>query len=267
MVTPGKSVFTAGSALLVLSACNNGNGEATGDRTEQLEAEVEDLEQNLSETESALKETEAQLAEKEEQMEKLEEQVNEQENSTEEDDAENDRGNENDGDSVVTGDDELRDKADDVVIALENEDYQSLANYVHPEEGVRFSPYGHVDPEEHLTFSREEVQEFAEDEEEYEWGIQDGSGEPIILTPSEYYEDYVYIRDFSREAEEILVNEIESRGHIEVNVEEVYPDGEFVSYYVSETDEELNWANMILSFAENNGGWYLTGVTIDKWTI
>ncbi|MDG5786790.1 hypothetical protein QA612_04745 [Evansella sp. AB-P1] len=249
------------SFLLIISGCNNDNDDGennNNNEVDSLQAQIEELNEEISQLRSD-------LAEKEDEIADLESQLDEQ-NGDSGDNGTNNNGQTN-GDSDPTQDEVLRNRADQVVIALENMNFTSLGEYVHPEQGVLFSPYGHVDFDEDLSFSAEEVGNFANDNEEYDWGTQDGSGHPIEMTPTEYYEEYIYIRDFSRESSEIVVNDIEEYGNIIVNVEEAFPEANFVSYYVTPTEGELDWANLILAFEEYDGEWYLVGLVVDRWTI
>lgn len=233
--------------ILLLSACNDVNEANTDDLIGALQADIE----QLNEQNEQLKD---QLVERDNRIAELESELQETEN------------NSNSSDETAADEDYLKDRADNVVIALENKNFESLATYVHPDKGIRFSPYGHVNPEEDLLFTAEEVTAFAQDTEEYEWGTEDGSGHPIVMTPSQYYEEYIYIRDFSRESQEIAVNKIESHGNIPVNVEEEYPEADFVNYLVAANEDQLNWANLILAFEEYEGEWYLVGLAVDRWT-
>lgn len=70
-----------------------------------------------------------------------------------------------------------------VLKALAQKDMEALSSLVHPEEGVRFTPYTHVSLEVDLVFTKDEIKNFLENEEEYLWGNYDGSGFEIKLTP------------------------------------------------------------------------------------
>ncbi|WP_078555058.1 FlxA-like family protein [Bacillus alkalicellulosilyticus] len=248
-------IITVGTLLFFVSACNEVDNDINNDINNDiasLQAEIGTLQQQIAELQDELEEKESTITE-------LESKLNDKEDGS--------NGNNVGNEESASLEEQLRGRGDDVVIALENQNFQSFANYVHPEKGVRFSPYAHVLPDEHLRFSAEEVMNFSNDQEEYEWGTQDGSGYPITMTPTQYYEEYIYIREFSREASKIKINEIESRGNLIINIEETYPDAQFVSYYVTAGEEELNWANLILAFEELDGEWYLVGLAVDRWTI
>ncbi|MCD8511279.1 MAG: hypothetical protein LRY73_16370 [Bacillus sp. (in: Bacteria)] len=245
--------FSLVIGFLIITGCsdeNEGKIEELESEIDGLNEEINELTEQLDSRDETISSLETEISELEEEINRLEEEKNKLDEKLNE----------------TANGDELRNAADNVVIALENKNFQNLSEYVHPSRGVRFSPYGYVNKDEDLQFSNEEVASFHEDTTEYEWGTQDGSGHTIRLTPEEYYEEYIYIRDFSREAEVIAINEIESYGNVIVNVEEKYEDAQFVSYYVSETEGELNWANLILVFEEEDDNWYLVAIVVDRWT-
>ncbi|ADU31974.1 hypothetical protein [Evansella cellulosilytica] len=243
--------------VLLMTACNNGDEPVE----ENEDSDIASLEADIEALESIIDQLQDELAKRDETISELESELGiEDSDSTGEGESNNESPSSSENST-------LRERANLVVGSLENKNFNTLANYVHPEKGVRFSPYGYVDTDEHLIFQSEEVKGFTYDTEEYEWGTEDGTGYAITLTPSEYYEEYIYIRDFSRMSSDIVENEIESYGNIIVNVEEKYPEAEFVSYYVTPSDNELNWANLILAFEEYEGEWYLVGIAVDRWTI
>lgn len=161
----------------------------------------------------------------------------------------------------------IREQAQAIVEALKDQDVETVAEFVHPDQGVRFSPYAFVEMN-HQSFTREQVNEMMDDEKLYVWGAYDGTGEAIELTPAEYYEEFIYRKDFANEVEEINFDDIEPRGNTLHNAEEIYPDAHFIEYYVPGTEEfaEMDWGSLILAFEEVNGEWYLVGVIQDQWT-
>ncbi|WP_223701130.1 hypothetical protein [Sutcliffiella deserti] len=269
MVTTSRmkslSLVILTSILLLLGACSNENNDTSpADNTKEPEHNNTG-EETLKEKEEKLQEITAEIKEKETQLKEVnnELEAKRKELAAIEKDIEEREANENGQSDEV----EIKEKADSVVIGLENEDFGTVAAHAHPEKGVRFSPYGYVDTEKHLQFTKGEIRGFSEDNTKYTWGTQDGSGHQIELTPKEYYEEYIYIRDFSRFAQEINYNNLEQRGNIILNVEEVYPDAKFMEYYVSAEEDSLNWASLILAFEKHEEEWYLVGIIVDRWTI
>ncbi|MBO1512960.1 hypothetical protein [Metabacillus bambusae] len=162
----------------------------------------------------------------------------------------------------------IMDKADEVLKLLKEKNAKELTNYVHPEKGVLFSPYLFVDKEA-VTFDKEKVKELYEDVETYTWGTQDGSGEPIELTPSEYYSKFIYDSKYDQ-ADEIVFDRKEARGNTIRNITEVFPDSHSVEYYVKGTEENgnMDWKALNLVFEKDaEGEWKLVAIVHDQWTI
>ena len=56
----------------------------------------------------------------------------------------------------------IDDRATEVLTALRDYDLEKLSRYVHPDKGVRFTPYGYVDVNENLVFSADEIRNMDE---------------------------------------------------------------------------------------------------------
>ncbi|MCM3716317.1 hypothetical protein M3202_19925 [Alkalihalobacillus oceani] len=154
-----------------------------------------------------------------------------------------------------------------VVDALAEKDFATVADYVHPKKGVRFSPYAYV-KKAHRSFTPECVSKMMNDSTVYFWGTYDGSGHAIELTPAEYYERFLYQKDFAR-AEDIHFDQLTERGNTLHNADEVYPDAHFVEFHLPGSEElaGMDWASLIMAFEKWNGQWYLVGMIQDQWTI
>ncbi|NLO48424.1 MAG: hypothetical protein GX111_08925 [Clostridiales bacterium] len=147
-------------------------------------------------------------------------------------------------------------------------DYVSLSTLVNPEFGLVLSPTPTVSLSSNQCFSAEQVAAFGSDITEYVWGVTNGSGEPIELTPSEYFARYVYKQDYAF-AKTIGVNQIVRSGNALENVPEVFPDAEFVDFYmpgetIGETDS--SWTILRLVFEENDGKLMLAAIIHSEYT-
>jgi len=163
----------------------------------------------------------------------------------------------------------IEERAMSVLKAIKNYDIDKLADAVHPDKGVRFSPYGYVDVENNLVFTAEEVKKLADDPKKYLWGYYDGSGEPISLSFSDYHKKFIYDVDFVN-AEEIGYNKTLGHGNSLNNSFEVYKNSIIVEYYFSGFDpqyEGMDWRSLRLVFEKKNDIWYLVGIIHDQWTI
>ena len=155
------------------------------------------------------------------------------------------------------------------VTALGERDLEALSQLVHPVDGVRFSPYGFVDPDSDRVLTATELVSAGEDSSRYLWGYYDGSGEPISLTFNEYYERFVYDADFSR-AERTGYDTQIGVGNSINNAADVYPGCITVEYHFSGFDPEmqgLDWRSLRLVFSRYTDNWYLVGIVHDEWTI
>jgi len=164
---------------------------------------------------------------------------------------------------------DLEEAAKQVVKVLKNKDLESLAAYVHPNKGVRFSPYAYVDAQNDVTMMAADLNGKFDEDSTLKWGLYDGSGEPIELTFSEYYEKFIYDQDFEN-AERFACNELLKTGNTICNINEAYPDAEFAEYHFTGFDPEyagMDWVSLRLVFEKYEDSWMLVGIIHDQWTI
>lgn len=163
----------------------------------------------------------------------------------------------------------IRNKSNEVMLALKDRDMSRLAGLIHPDKGVRFSPYAYVDREKDQKFTSEQIKDIYNTEKKYLWGSYDGSGDPIELTFKEYFDKFVYNKDFAL-APEIGYNRIIKQGNTIININEAYPGSIFMEYHFPGFDpqyEGIDWMSLRLVFENKDGVWYLVGIIHDQWTI
>ena len=156
----------------------------------------------------------------------------------------------------------------DVLCALENKDYTALSSYI-SKNGVRFTPYSTVDPVSDLILTSSQISSAALNMESYVWGVEDGSGDPIRMTISDYMAKYVYDAAYTL-APRIGINQIVQSGNAKENVAEVYPDDQFVEFNFPGLDPEaegLDWCSIKLVVSSEEGGLKLVGLIHSEWTI
>lgn len=156
-----------------------------------------------------------------------------------------------------------------VADALQAQDYETLARYVHPTRGVTFTPYSTVDLQQDQNFSPQQIRSLEQDTTTYTWGYEDGRGEPIQMTMAEYMKRFVCDADYTR-APYVGVDQIITSGNALENVSQVYSDCHFVDFcYLSRdpANEGLDWCSLKLVFAGEADAWYLVGVVHGEWTI
>ena len=150
-----------------------------------------------------------------------------------------------------------REAAMEIIAALKARDMAAIANWAHPFRGVRFSPSVFVNPETDQVWSAAELPAWFEDRTPRVWGSveswrdykQRGSSSPtyslIRLTPTEYFERYIFDRDYSQGATiRIIDNRVfppVERGILESygnNVAGLYPTATQVVFYFQRTPEQ-----------------------------
>jgi Bacterial SH3 domain len=170
-------------------------------------------------------------------------------------------------------DERIAARAAEIVLAIQAADMKALSRMVHPEKGIRFSPYTHVQTEPgsdgDRAFSAAQIRDIAADRTVYHWGRYDGVGNPIDLTFAAYWDRFVYDADFSR-PEIIGYDAPIGRGNTIDNIAEVHPEAITIEYHFSGFDpafEGLDWRSLRLVVQELAGTWYLVGIVHDEWTI
>lgn len=163
----------------------------------------------------------------------------------------------------------LLQEALEVMELFKNQDAAGLDSRVSPTRGVRFSPYQFVDENTDITFyPGNTVPSMFTNTTVYAWGEYDGSGDTIAGEFASYYPRFVYDVDFFN-PEMIAINTFLSSGSMINNIEDVYPNDQFVEFYFSGFDPQyfgMDWRSLTLVFEDVNGTWYLVGVIHGEWT-
>lgn len=161
--------------------------------------------------------------------------------------------------------DEIGAVAVEAIMAIKHEDMETLATLVHPDKGVRFSPYANVEAW-NVVFSADQLTHAFADDTTHTWGADQGSGQPIQLTFREYYEKFIYDVDFAR-PDTVYFNEHWQSGHIINNIPEFYPEATTVEYHFEGLEPEyqgLDWRALRLVLEEEEGRFYLLGIVHDE---
>ena len=158
-----------------------------------------------------------------------------------------------------------------ILTNLKNKHYSAFANHIHPVDGIRFSPYGHVDTLRHIKFSRASfiAQTNKADLEMIVWGEFDGTGDPIKMTLNNYMRRFVYDVDFVK-PEKLEVNEFIGSGNSLNNLLSVYKNCNFTESHFSGFEKDyqgMDWKSLRLVFKERNKRFFLVGIVHDEWTI
>ncbi|MES2431275.1 MAG: hypothetical protein V4556_10075 [Bacteroidota bacterium] len=156
----------------------------------------------------------------------------------------------------------------EVLGTLKKGDYTAFANYMHPQEGVQFSPYGNIDTLNHLKLSSSEFLKKINVNEKLIWGAYDGTGDTILLSIKEYLKKFVYNADFLN-ADSLNFNRSISHGNSLNNLADVYKNCLFTESYFAGFDkkyEGMDWCSLKLVYKQYNGKFYLIAVIHDQWT-
>ena len=100
------------------------------------------------------------------------------------------------------------------------------------------------------------------------WGYYDGSGEPIMLTPKDYFQRFVYDGNYVN-PEKLGINKVITQGNSVNNIKEVYKEADFTESFISESvkNQGLDWKSVKLVFKQENGKYYLVAIVHNEWTI
>jgi len=151
---------------------------------------------------------------------------------------------------------------------IRDDDFTSLQHLIHPDLGVTFSPYATVNLSTNRQFTSSQISRLNTDTNIYVWGVFNGSGEPIELTPADYFARFVSAAEFIN-APDIGVNQIIRSGNALENITETFPDIRFVDFHISrgEPTDETDWSSLRLGFENYNGNLRLIAVVYSSWTI
>ncbi len=149
-------------------------------------------------------------------------------------------------------------------------DYAKIAAYIHPTEGIRFSPYAYVDKEEHKHFTADEFRDLVTNKAKTKvlWGTSDPLSEPIKRTVEAYFKEFCYDKDYVNQGE-YAYNETIGGSTVINNLAEAYPKAPFVEAHWSPTDEEkkpFEWGSVRLVFQEYQGNFFLIAWVHDAWS-
>lgn len=158
-----------------------------------------------------------------------------------------------------------------VLMAIRDRDYEKLANFIDPDEGVVFFPYSYItkDNQKENHFSRNGFLQKARANTKKTWGHADGSGDPITLSVREYLRQYVYDADY------LITNRVSANKSLFVssngidNSLKIFKDNPFVDYYKKPKagENDFEWSNLRFILNKKDGNFYLVAVVRNVWQI
>ncbi len=149
--------------------------------------------------------------------------------------------------------------------ALRDGDFALLSSYIHPTEGVTFTPNCTVDRAVNQTFTAGQIAKAGSSAEAYVWGTATDTAAPISLTFSDYLSGYVWDEDYLA-APRISVDSTSVTGNALENLTDAYPDCRYVEFYFPGADAQMDWSALRLVYQQLDSRWYLVGVIHSEWS-
>jgi hypothetical protein len=156
-----------------------------------------------------------------------------------------------------------------ILTTLKQKDFQTLSGFIHPGWQLLFSPYAYIDTTHSQVLSPYELQAAAKKSSVLTWGTYDGSGEPIKMNIFQYFDKFVYNKDYLN-AKEKSVNKFIAGGNSLNNLKGIYPGSDFTEFYFPGFDPKydgMDWQTLRLVFRKENNKLYLIAIVHDQWTI
>ena len=151
---------------------------------------------------------------------------------------------------------------------LDDGDYNALSTIAHPEYGIVFSPYATINLFTNKCFQANQIAALGSDNTVYVWGVINGSGEPIEMTPADYFAEIICAGNYI-DSSIIGINHIVKTGNALENITEI-PGIQFVDFHLPGNDhdpaEDFEWRSLRLGFEDYEGSLRLTLILNSKWT-
>lgn len=163
---------------------------------------------------------------------------------------------------------ELKKINKEVIKVLKEKDINTLSKYAHPKKGILFAPYSDVANyrDEYLVLKKKELVKTYNKNKVLYWGSYDASTEPINLTFSEYYDEFIYDGDFIDY--EPNYDSLMGTGLTLENTNVLFPDSTVIEYYIPGTeDHEQGWKSLRLVYEVYKDEYYLVAIIHNQWTI
>lgn len=160
----------------------------------------------------------------------------------------------------------LESAAAETLQALHTENIPDFLQKIHPEKGVRFSMYAFVQPKRDKVFTKKNFEKYWHTTVKFTWGEKDGTGDLYQASLQDYVRNWVFKTDFS--TAKSTVNFTAAQGNSMNNIHSVYPQAEFVEYYIAGTEQYsgMDWQALRLVFEKFEKEYFLVAVINDQWT-
>jgi len=160
------------------------------------------------------------------------------------------------------------DFTNNIIDLLDQKNYYDFASQFHPTKGCRFVPYTFGTDDDQI-FNGSRFNKKFETEEKLNWGLADGSGEPILISLPNYLNEWVYDFDFKNKTTEVHIDEDLAFSNTLNNMSELYPNAKVIEFYNEGTDEftGMDWKSLIFYAEKVENTYYLVAVVHNEWTI
>jgi hypothetical protein len=146
---------------------------------------------------------------------------------------------------------------------------RALADWVHEDLGICFSPYAYADSARMRCMTAKGLRYLATiPDSTRRWGEQDGTGEPLRLSWNQYRRRFIWDKDYSQLGTRRNAPS-NARGNSLLNVYTQFPDAAVVEYHVpgNERYAFMDWGSLYLVYVFRDGRWWLRAIVHDQWTI
>ena len=149
-----------------------------------------------------------------------------------------------------------------ILSALISRDPEALAGHVDAG-GVRLSPSAFVDVETDRVMTPSEVRTLWTKKQPLFWGNAEATGDQILLTPADYFAQYVLDKDYKNA--KINVNDNTIFGNTTNNIVDAYPGATSIEFLYKSKDKH-DWSALRLVLVDKGAGWRLVGIVHDDWS-
>lgn len=154
-------------------------------------------------------------------------------------------------------------KANDAITAIQKGDLGALAWMVDGKMGLKFSPSAYIEADS-VVIPKGKLGGLMKETVKHTWASDRGDGEPLALTATEYYTQYVYDADYASYTpvynQRVLVNNTID------NIRELYPNAMVAEFHNPGTAAmaDLDKSSLRLVFVERDYDMYLAAIVHDK---
>lgn len=155
----------------------------------------------------------------------------------------------------------IKEKATLAIQYIKNKNFERLSTLIHPSTELRLSSSTEIKQSTDVKINSEQLKKLTTDTTKYKWGVLNGEGNQIELNFNEYYDLYIYDKDYANNAE-VNYNKFIDRSDKKTNVYEIYKEGIVVEYFFkgTEANNYMDWSSIYLGFENIEDKWYLTGI-------